>query len=302
MLFDTHSHLNFRAFDSDRDEVAQKCLEQSVWLINVGSNYATSKMAVEMAEKYEKGVWAAVGLHPINIKSDREQFSITSYPQGQKNEDDLEDDFDFEKYKELAKSSKVVAIGEIGLDANNEPMAAKEKDAFWQKQKEVFLAQLQLAKEFELPVILHCRKAHEELSDILVKTMKQWSHETMRAVVHCFTGNWKQAQEYLVMGLYLGFNGIIFKLDLDEVIAKTPLERILVETDCPFLTPPLARRSSAESGTEAAASAEATASQRNEPINVKYVIQKIAEIKKTTFDQVAKTATQNAKTLFSVAD
>ncbi|MEK7482443.1 MAG: TatD family hydrolase [Patescibacteria group bacterium] len=278
MLFDTHSHLNFRAFDSDRDEVAQKCLDNNVWLINVGSNYATSKMAVEMAGKYQNGVWAAVGLHPINIMKNEKRKMENDNVKCKKDEDDLEEIFNYERYKNLAKSGKVVAIGEIGLDANG--------NAEGQKQKEVFLAQMRLAKELGLPVILHCRKAHEELSDILAKTMKQWSHETMRGVVHCFTGSWKQAQQYLEMGLYLGFNGIIFKLDLDEVIAKTPLERILVETDCPFLTPPALRQ------------AQGKGDERNEPMNVKYVIQKIAEIKKTTFEQVAQITTQNAKILF----
>ena len=151
----------------------------------------------------------------------------------------------------------------------------------------------------------------------------------MRGVVHCFTGNWRQAQQYLEIGLYLGFNGIIFKLDLDEVIAKTPMERILVETDCPFLTPPARNASPARQpdGSHGGGRSDAggplarrspdirqlaerdealrqdqgksgLVDDRNEPMNVKYVIQRIAAIKNATFDQVAEITTQNAKTLF----
>ena len=158
----------------------------------------------------------------------------------------------------------------IGLDYKSEYVSFK------QKQKEVFLQQLVLAKELNLPVIIHCRSAHEEMIEILKDQLD------LRGVVHCFTGNWEQAQKYMDLGFYIGINGIIFKLDLDEVIKKVPLEKILTETDCPYLTPPAA-------GTE-----------RNEPIFVKYVIKKIAEIKNISFEKVADITTQNAKSLFQI--
>jgi len=246
MLIDTHAHLNFNAFKDDFDQVIKRSLDGNVWMINVGSNFKTSKRAVEIAEKY-KGVYAAIGLHPIHA----------------------EEEFDIEKYKELAKSDKVVAIGEIGLDYY------KDYGLFKEKQKEVFLQQLDLAKELELPVIFHCRMAHNDLLEILKGTKFQ-------GVIHCFTGDWRQAKEYLDMGFYLGVNGILYRLNLKEVIEKIPLDRILIETDCPYLTPP-------KSETE-----------RNEPIFLKYIVQEIAKIKNLDFQKVAQAATKNAKRLFNI--
>jgi len=245
MLIDTHSHLNFKAFNKDRDEVIKRSLENNVWLINASSTFDTSKLAIEIAEKHQEGVYASVGLHPIHVK---------------------DEEFDVEKYRELAKSDKVVAIGETGLD-----YMYPEKE----KQKQVFLQHLELAKELDLPVILHCRKAHDELLKLL-------QSDRLSGVVHCFTGRWSQAQKYLALGLHLGFNGIIFKHNVDEVIKKVPIDRILIETDCPYLTPPQAKK------------------ERNEPIFVKYVAERIAELRGESFKKIAEATTQNAKNLFSL--
>ena len=243
MLIDTHAHLNFRAFDEDREEVVKRALDNNVWMINVGSDYKTSKIAVDLAEKHEQGVYSAVGLHPMNLGKS----------------------FDCEKYKVLAKSPKVVAIGEIGLDYLGKP----DKD----RQKQVFLEQLDLAKELNLLIIFHCRKAHDDLLGML--------KSEIRGVIHCFTGNWGQAKQYLDMGLCLGFNGIIYKLNLDEIIKKTPLERMLIETDCPYLLP-LGRGG------------------RNEPLYVEDIVRRIAELRKETVEKVAEITTQNAKEVFSI--
>ena len=194
MLFDTHAHVNFNAYRDDTDEVIRRSLDGSmsspqVWMINVGSQYNTSQRAVGMAEKYPEGVYAAIGLHPIHVN---------------------EEEFNYDKYKELVRSRKVVAIGEIGLDYKPEHFSFKEK------QKEVLLRQLDLAEELNLPVIFHCRSAHDEMIEILR------NQQGLRGVIHCFTGTLEQAQKYLDMGFYLGFNGIIFKLDLDAVIKKIP--------------------------------------------------------------------------------
>lgn len=247
MLFDTHAHLNFNLYKDDSLKVLQRSLDNDVWMINVGSQYSTSKRAVGMAEKYDKGVYAAVGLHPIHLEAET---------------------FDYEKYKDLAKSPKVVALGEIGLDYKQEYVSFREK------QKEVLVQQLKLAKELGLPVIFHCRMAHEDMIKILSE-----SGAGISGVIHCFTGKWKEAEMYMEMGLYLGFNGIIFKLNLDEVIAKTPLDRILIETDCPYLTPPQ------EQG-------------RNEPMFVRHVAEKIAKIKQLSYEEIAEATTQNAQKLF----
>ncbi len=213
-------------------------------MINIGSNYETSKKAVDIAKQYDKGIFAAVGLHPIHAQ---------------------DEEFNVEKYKELAKSNKVVAIGETGLDY------FKDYGSFKDKQREIFLKHLDLAKKLSLPIIIHCRMAHDDVIEIL----KDYD---LPGVVHCFTGNQEQAQKYLNMGFYLGINGIMYKLDLKEVIEKTPLNKLLLETDCPFL------------GKE----------RRNEPVFVREIAKDIARIKNTSFEEVIQTTTQNAQKLFNI--
>lgn len=258
MIIDTHAHLNFNTYKEDSLKVLQRSLDNGVWMINVGSQYSTSKRAAGMAQNYKQGVYAAVGLHPIHLETES---------------------FDYEKYKELAKSEKVVAIGEVGLDYKPEYALSKEK------QKGVLFQQLKLAEELDLPVILHCRMAHDDLIKILSENSFRSS-----GVIHCFTGTWKQAEKYLSMGLYLGFNGIIFKLNLDEIIKKTPLDRILLETDCPYLTPPLPAEALAKAGPPP---------YRNEPMFVKYVAERIAKIKNLAPEEIVKITTENAKKLFT---
>jgi TatD DNase family protein len=173
--------------------------------------------------------------------------------------------FDKEKYKELAQKKRVVAIGEIGLD-NKYPNS---------NQKDIFIKQLDLAKELGLPVVIHCRMAHEDLINIL-KNYK------LRGVVHCFSGTVEEMQEYLNLGFYIGFNGIIFKLPLDRAIKQCPLSKILLETDCPYLTPPKAKV------------------ERNEPAFAKYIVEHIAKLKGITPNGVASATTQNAGNLFKI--
>ena len=277
MLIGAHAHLNLKAFKEDWEEIAKKALENKVFLINVGTNYENSEKAVEIAQKFKEGVYAAIGFHPINIRtcSLRSEF------------ENLKKGFDYEKFKELARpansgqtKSKVVAIGEIGLDYLDK--------RFREKQKEILFSQLKLAEELNLPIIFHCRKAHEDLIDILKSKIpalpagRKNQKSKLEGVIHCFTGNWNQAKRYLEMGFYLGFNGIIFKLNLDEVIKKTPLDKILVETDCPFLTPPNFPE------------------KRNNPLAIKLVAEKIAEIKKLSYEEIVKVTTKNAKKLFNL--
>ena len=256
MLIDTHSHLNFSNYDKDRDKVIKKCLDNNLWMINVGTDYETSKKALEISEKYSQGVFASMGIHPENIGKEI---------------------FDYKKYKKLSLYEKVVAIGEIGLDYWYSPKTKKKQAEFKEKQKELLIKQINMANKLELPVIFHCRKAHNDLLEIL--STKENSN--LKGVIHCFTGNWDQTKKYLNMGFYLGFTGIIFKFDLDEVIKKAPLDKILIETDCPFLSP-LAE------------------TKRNEPLFVKYIAKKIAEIKNVSFEEIAKQTTHNAKKLFGI--
>lgn len=267
MLIDTHSHLSFKAYDKDREEVIKRTSDAGVVCIDVGTKYETSKLAIELAEKNE-GIFAAIGMHPIHIKEGAFE--------------PLGEEFDKGKYKELAKSKKVVAIGEIGLDYYYRSKGATKTEKFKQKQKEIFIQQLEMAEELNLPVIIHCRMAHTDLFEIL-KSKAQNPKSKITGVIHCFTGTVQEMQEYIDLGFYIGINGIIFKLDLDEVVKKTPLDKILVETDCPYLTPPAEGKDN-----------------RNEPIFVKHVVQKIADLKGITFDEVALATTINAKKLFKI--
>lgn len=280
MIIDTHSHLNFIAYKDDLDAVAQRTLKEGIFCINVGSNYENSRKAMEISEKYN-GMYASVGLHPIHLASDF--FKIKKDTNEQEGDDTNPDNFNIARYKDLVLRSrsdegknKIIAIGEIGLDYYYRPKTKIKTEAFKARQKEFFVKQLDLSEELNLPIIFHCRMAHSDTIEILK------NYSGLRGVMHCFTGTAEEMKQYLDMGFYIGFNGIIFKLPLDEIIKQCPLEKILIETDCPYLTPPKA-------GVE-----------RNEPLFVKYVAERIAELKGVSFEEVADKTTANAKKLFKI--
>ncbi len=272
LIIDTHAHLNFKDFEKDLDDIIEKNLKNNIWVINAGSNYKTSKKSVEIANKYSKGVYSSVGFHPIHATRG---FN--------KNEDDIfENEFDYDQYKKLALSSnKVVAIGETGLDYYYKPKNKSKLSEFKEKQKNVFIDHIKLSQEVKLPLILHCRMAHQDLLEIL-------KENEVRGVIHCYTGNWEDAQKYLELGLYIGFTGVIFKkidgIDFKDVIKKIPLNRILIETDCPYLIPPQVINNY----------------QRNEPFLVKYIAQEIAQIKGIEVSELIKKTTENAINLFNL--
>lgn len=272
MLIDTHAHVNFNAYKDDGDEVVKRTLAENVWIINVGAENRTSRRAVEYAKRYETGVFAAVGLHPGHLAAQEYEEEIDGSRIKFSSPIEV---YDEKLYFALAQEEKVKAIGEIGLDYyHNE--ARKEL------QKEVLLEQLGLAEKLQKPVILHCREAHEDLLNIL-KTWTFVGNKPLRGVIHSFSGDWKDAQEYLALGFYLGFNGLItFARDFDEVVRNSPLEKILLETDCPFLTPIPFR------------------GKRNEPGFVKYVAEKVAELRGLSLEEVAGATFKNAKELFKI--
>jgi len=289
MLIDSHAHLNFNAYQTDSEEVIKRTLKNGIWMINIGTQYDTSKKAVEIAQKYPEGVYAAIGLHPIHLnrglvkmKLDREEITFNS----------REEEFNYEKYKELAQSEKVVAIGEIGLDYYYKPKTKRKLEIFKEKQKETLLKQLSLAKELNLPVIFHCRMAHRDLIKIILESPEA---KPQGAVAHGFVGNLEELQKYLDFGFYIGFNGIVFKtitgINFEENIKETPLDKILIETDCPYLAPPLSAEALIKAGPLPI---------RNEPLYIKYVVEKIAKIKHLNFEEVAKITTENAKKLFKI--
>lgn len=285
MLIDTHAHINFIAYKDDGDEVVKRALENNIWVINIGSQWDTSRRAVQYAEKFSQGVYASIALHPIHLKGRKIKEEVDT--------DELfefetqEEKFDYGKYKELAllgssgqANPKVVAIGETGLDYYHLDEGREEEQKTL--QKESFIQHLELAKELGKPVIIHCREAHKDMLEILESRIRNYESGT-KGVVHSFSGRWSQAQQYMELGFYLGFNGIItFARDYDKVILNMPLERLLIETDCPYLTPIPFR------------------GKRNEPLYVKYVAEKIAELRGISFNEVAKITTDNAKELFNI--
>ena len=264
MLIDTHAHLNFKDFDEDRDKIIRKCQEKNIGIINIGVNYTTSKEVIEIAGKYSN-CWATVAVHPHNM-------------------DELQPDksFAFRRVADLAKSAKVVAIGECGLDyqfCENDVEAQK-------KQQEVFIQHLELAQEINKPVIIHSRRLFPEILEI-IRTFQASSIKHLTGVLHCYMGRWSYAEEYLKLGFYLSFTGLItYARDYDKVIKNCPLDRILIETDSPYMIPVPLRQPDKII--------------RNIPENVKLVAQKIAEIKGISFEEVAEQTTKNAKKLFKM--
>jgi len=298
MLIDTHAHVNFVAYKDDGDEVVKRALKENIWMINVGSERDTSRRAVEYAKKYSEGVFAAVGLHPIHLAAQNINAPVDEYENVEFKAEAQR--FDYKHYKSLAQNEKVVAIGEIGLDYYH---SAQNKLL----QRETLLEQMALAQELDKAVIFHCREAHNDLLEILrsysssesasrrrveksvgtvLDSSRQGgthSNNKLRGVIHSFSGRWSQAQQYLEMGFYLGFNGLItFARDYDKVIKQMPLGRLVLETDCPYLTP------------------EPFRGKRNEPSYVKLVAEKVAQLRDITYQEVAEVTTANAKRLFNI--
>jgi TatD DNase family protein len=278
---DIHSHVNFSAFDADRDEVIRRALLNNTWVINVGTQIDTSKSAVLLANQYKEGVYAIIGLHPIHTGAsyhDKKELG-----EGGKEFTGRGEVFDENAYRELLKNPKVVAIGECGLDyyrCNEESIG---------KQKEAFVMQIELANEFNKPLMLHIRnngedKTHNAYLDAL-ELLKKNSHvkREIRGDVHFFAGSREDAKTFLDFGFTLSFTGVItFTHDYDEVIRNTPLEMIMSETDSPYVTPVPHRGA------------------RNEPSYVKEIVKKIAEIKGLSENEVARTIIENAKRVFKI--
>jgi TatD DNase family protein len=268
MLIDTHCHLNFKDFDSDRDEIIGRCLDGDIWLINIGVNYKTSQEVIEIAQKYEKGVYATVALHPHDVSGDGKREK---------------EEFNYDKFLKLAKNKKVVAIGETGLDyqfCENDEKAQK-------LQQKVFIQHLELAKEINKPIVIHSRRTFPEILKIIQNSKFPASGGKIQGVLHCYMGRWSYAEEYLKLGFYISFTGLItYARDYDKVIKNMPLDRILTETDAPYLAPnPIRKQGEIV---------------RNEPKYVEHVVRKIAEIKGLNFDEVVAQTTQNAKELFNL--
>ena len=251
MIFDSHAHYDADQFDEDREELLNSMQEKGIGtILNVGADWDSVTEVVELAQKYPH-VYAAVGLHPDEVGVlDEEKFAYL---------------------REQCQKEKVVAVGEIGLDY------------YWDNeshdvQKKWFVRQLNLAREFNLPVIIHSRDAAEDT----LKIMKEHA-QGLRGVIHCFSYSKELAREYVKMGFHIGIGGVVtFKngKKLKEIAEEIPLEKILLETDCPYLSPVPYR------------------GKRNSSLYIPYIAQEIAEIRGITYEEVVEQTEQNAKELF----
>ena len=279
-FIDTHGHGQFNAFREDGHEVVRRTMNAGGWIIVPSSQIDTSIRAVEYAEKYEEGVYAAVGLHPLHLEESR--VDTSELGGGQDGFNTRQEEYDRERYEKLLTSKKVVAIGEVGLDYWRKPKTKARREAYKAKQTGVFKAQLDLAHDHDLPVILHCRVAFSDMLEV-VKDHSITKKLSLPGVVHSFTGDMDVLKNFLDLGYYIAYNALIFKLPhLLEVVRKTPLNRMVLETDSPYLTPP------------------SLGEVRNEPKNVLITAQYIAELRGISYDNVLTETTKNARELFKI--
>jgi TatD DNase family protein len=268
IIFDSHCHPQFPQYDADREEMLARAKNAGVAMVCVGTDLEASKQGIELARTHEN-IWATIGLHPNAVS----------------------EHFDTPVYQSMLQEPKVVAVGEIGLDYYRTPEPEKQE-----RQKEVFKQFLDLAIQYDKPVVLHARDAAKGSTGRVFKDLFEIlnsyfliHNSKLRGVVHSCTASLEEVKELLNLGFYFGFNGIItFARQYDEVVRFAPLDRILIETDAPYLTP-LSRRSSSEGGRT-----------RNEPAYVIEVAKKLAELKNEPLEKVIESTTENCKKLFKI--
>lgn len=253
-MIDSHAHYDDEQFDTDRDEILKKCVEAGVThIVNAASDLESARKSIELSKNYSF-IYAAVGVHPHEASGWKDDT--------------------YDTLRTLAGEKKVVAIGEIGLDYHYD---FSPRDV----QKNVFARQIDLARSLKMPIIVHDRESHKDILDI-IKSEK--AYET-GGVLHCFSGSVEMAREVLNLGFKIGIGGsLTFKNAARpvEVVRFAPLDMILVETDCPYLSP------------------EPLRGRRNWSGNIKYVIEKIAQIKEIDYKEVERATTENAVNLFGL--
>jgi TatD DNase family protein len=278
--FDAHTHVQFVAYESDREEVFARSREAGIGMNLVGTQRDTSLAAIDFAKGHDD-VWATVGLHPVHTS--RSFHDEKELGEGGKAFTSRGEVFDFDAYEKMAREPKSIAIGECGLDYYRLEEDTKKI------QQEAFVAQIELANKVEKPLMLHIRnggKMGEAASagnaylDAL-ELLK--AHAKVRGDVHFFAGSWEIAKQFLDLGFALSFTGVItFTHDYDQIVRDTPLNFLLSETDAPYITPTPYR------------------GQRNEPIHVREVVKKIAEIKGFVFEDVRKQLLLNSERIFGI--
>lgn len=264
MLFDSHTHLNFQAFDNSWREVIEDCLVHDIWLTNIGAQLATSQKAIEVAEEFPTGVYASVGLHPTHVPGS------SSHPE----------EFDEVIYEQLIQSStRVVALGETGIDFYH------DEDNL-ENQEKVLRQHLELAQQHQLPVVLHGRNSKDGSKNAYEHIMRiVQEYSGVKGVAHCFGGSFEQAQQMVEFGFYVGITGIVtFKsaTEMQRMATELPLERLLIETDAPYLAP------------------EPYRGKENKPQYVHYVAEYIAQLRGINPSDIAEATFANTCQLYSV--
>lgn len=253
MIFDSHAHYDDEAFNEDREKVIEELRKNEIiGVLNCGASLEGARDSVKLADRYDF-FYAAVGIHPEYADVANEKV--------------------IEELRELAKNNKVKAIGEIGLDYHYEDNPPREV------QKKAFISQMKLAEELNLPVVIHNREAHGDTLEILKK------FPNVHGVVHCFSGSLEMAKECIKLGYYIGFTGVVtFKnaKKTVEVAREIPIERILLETDCPYMAP------------------EPNRGKRNRSDYIEFIAEKIAEIRRDSPINVKDQAISNTKKLFNI--
>jgi TatD DNase family protein len=254
MLFDTHAHLDDRKYNEDREEIFERAKVAGVELIlNVGFDLPSSKRSIQLAEKYPF-IYAGVGIHPHDAASMDEKV--------------------YQELEELAQHPRVVAIGEMGLDYYRD---LSPRDI----QAEVFRRQISLAKKVKKPIIIHDRDAHGDI----IQIMKEEKVQEVGGVLHCFSGSWEMAKECLKLNFYISIAGPVTFSNagkLKEIAAQVPLERLLIETDSPYLTPTPHR------------------GKRNESAYVKHVAEEVAKLRGIAYEELVQATLDNGKRLFKI--
>ncbi len=319
ILIDSHTHVQFPAYDQDRETVIGRALDAGVGMINIGTTYSTSEGAVRLAERYESGIWATVGMHPSHAAGDE-------YHDPWELRDHSRELFDISKFRNVVSHPKVVAVGECGLDyfriknpalasagggsasggkasavvpsfargcgGHSKPLAdksaGKDESGIKEEQRKVFADQIELALEVGKPLAIHCRPsngtqdAYDDAYRIL-NSCFSLHNSTAGGVMHFFVGNTDTARKFLDLGFYISFAGpITFAKEYEEVVRYVPLDRIMVETDAPYAAPVPYR------------------GKRNEPLYVREVASKIGGVKNLDFEEVTEATVGNTKKLFKI--